>query len=47
MFSYFSNLTFKNKYAKETKLKNSDKIWNCEKTVLQKNTLKKDNKNIR
>ncbi len=45
-FSYFSNLTFKHKYAKETKLKNSVKIWNCEKTVLKKNSLKNDNKNI-
>jgi len=44
--SYFSNLTFRHKYPKEIKLKNSDKIWNCEKTVLKKNTLKKDNKNI-
>ena len=43
---YFSNLTFKDKYAKETKLKNSVKILNCEKTVLKKNSLKNDNKNI-
>ena len=46
MISYFLNLTFKHKYTKVIKLKNSDKIWNCEKTVLKKNTLKKDNKNI-
>ena len=44
--SYFLNLTFKHKYTKVIKLKNSDKIWSCEKTVLKKNTLKKDNKNI-
>ena len=44
--SYFSNLTFRHKYTNEIKLKNSDKICNCEKTVLKKNTLKKDNKNI-
>ena len=34
LISYFSNLTFKHKYAKKIKLKNSDKIWNSEKTVL-------------
>ena len=32
--SFVSNLTFKHKYAKKTKLKNSDKIWNSEKIVL-------------
>ena len=46
MISYFLNLTFKHKYTKVIKLKNSEKICNCEKTVLKKNTLKKDNKNI-
>ncbi len=46
MISYFLNLTFKQKYTKVIKLKNSDNICNSEKTVLQKNTLKKDNKNL-
>ena len=34
LISFFSNLTFKYKYAKKTKLKNSNKIWNSEKIVL-------------
>ena len=34
--SYFSNLTLKHKYTYEIKLKNSEEICNCEKTVLKK-----------
>ncbi len=39
--SYFSNLTLKHKYTYEIKLKNSEEICNCEKTVLKKYSKKR------